>query len=188
MNALPSMSNFPSPSMSGAMDAAGWPEDLERTAAGTAGAEDPGDTLGCPTDDEQGLNRGPMLAEPARELLGLALEHDRLAQAHGVAMGRAQQAEEEAMIEREAAKGQERLRADTAQRMAVALDAMLAVLRPPATQSETPPPAETKKPRLPGPPKFRNPQNHDQTWTGRGRQPGWAETCGLEPIPEPESR
>lgn len=26
-----------------------------------------------------------------------------------------------------------------------------------------------------GVPKFRNPDNHDQTWTGRGRAPKWAE-------------
>lgn len=23
------------------------------------------------------------------------------------------------------------------------------------------------------PPKYRNPENHSQTWTGRGRKPGW---------------
>lgn len=30
-----------------------------------------------------------------------------------------------------------------------------------------------KKPKSVNPPKYRNPANPDQTWTGRGRQPQW---------------
>ncbi len=30
-----------------------------------------------------------------------------------------------------------------------------------------------KKIKSVNPPKYRNPQDPDQTWTGRGRQPGW---------------
>ncbi|MEM1237072.1 MAG: H-NS histone family protein [Pseudomonadota bacterium] len=30
-----------------------------------------------------------------------------------------------------------------------------------------------KKTKSINPPKYRNPSNADQTWTGRGRQPGW---------------
>ncbi|MEO0487189.1 MAG: H-NS histone family protein [Pseudomonadota bacterium] len=30
-----------------------------------------------------------------------------------------------------------------------------------------------KKAKTANPPKYRNPANPDQTWTGRGRQPGW---------------
>ncbi|MGB8622784.1 MAG: H-NS histone family protein [Paracoccaceae bacterium] len=29
------------------------------------------------------------------------------------------------------------------------------------------------KPKQKSPPKYRNPANPQQTWTGRGRQPGW---------------
>ncbi|MEL6609450.1 MAG: H-NS histone family protein [Pseudomonadota bacterium] len=30
-----------------------------------------------------------------------------------------------------------------------------------------------KKAKSTNPPKYRNPENAEQTWTGRGRQPGW---------------
>jgi DNA-binding protein H-NS len=34
-------------------------------------------------------------------------------------------------------------------------------------------PAPTKKPRINGVPKYRNPANPAQTWTGRGKTPTW---------------
>ncbi len=38
--------------------------------------------------------------------------------------------------------------------------------------------------KAPSPPRFRNPENSDQTWSGRGRQPDWYKTAiqsGVEP-------
>lgn len=35
------------------------------------------------------------------------------------------------------------------------------------------PARQSSRPAAPVPPKYRNPNNLQQTWTGRGRQPGW---------------
>lgn len=36
---------------------------------------------------------------------------------------------------------------------------------------------EAKPMRKPVQPKYRNPENPEQTWTGRGRRPRWVEDC-----------
>ncbi len=45
------------------------------------------------------------------------------------------------------------------------------------------PSAKRKKPAAPA--KYRNPENPEQTWTGRGRRPGWmnaAVAAGIDPA------
>lgn len=34
-----------------------------------------------------------------------------------------------------------------------------------------------KKVRRPAKPKYRNPENHEQTWTGRGKNPNWVKAA-----------
>ncbi|MGB0846317.1 MAG: H-NS family nucleoid-associated regulatory protein [Thiolinea sp.] len=36
---------------------------------------------------------------------------------------------------------------------------------------------EAKPPRKPVKPKYKNPQDETQTWTGRGRRPRWVDDC-----------
>ena len=40
------------------------------------------------------------------------------------------------------------------------------------------------KSRKPSPPKYRHPENHSLTWSGRGRQPGWYKELVAAGTPE----
>ena len=41
-------------------------------------------------------------------------------------------------------------------------------------------PAKKKRAKSSRPPKFRNPRNPEQTWTGRGKAPAWVDVVGRE--------
>lgn len=49
----------------------------------------------------------------------------------------------------------------------------LSEIAPGGRPAETPKKMAAKKPKKPGVPKFANPDDRTQTWTGKGRRPDW---------------
>jgi len=55
--------------------------------------------------------------------------------------------------------------------------AALLAMKPTANPKE---PAKKKRGQSTLPPKYRNPSNPEQTWTGRGKAPAWVDVVGRE--------
>ncbi len=93
-------------------------------------------------------------------------------------LGRLQDDLEKEMKSREKSRRTEARKAaeDAARKHGFSLDDLLGGARGPARG------ASARK--APNPPRYRNPEDHGQTWSGRGRQPDWYKAAlqsGIEP-------